>query len=223
MVPSPSRPSPPRPGPSRHRPRETATPVYFPSCVTRVLGSPRGRAAQAPLARAVVDVASRAGSGSSSRRMPRGSAAACRTRPGLRRGHAIARIVRSSARGDGATRGVSRSSSTRARALGRFRLPRQPQPPQTGGSRRACGLKTPSCGPRHPASRAFRSVAVSKRIGGGGAAGERPVCSLVKPGLVAKLSATLRVARSGRRSPSTSGWLRFLRGPCGFKFHVSRS
>ncbi len=42
-------------------PREGAAAVYFPSCVTRVLGASPGGGATAPLAQIIVDVASRAG------------------------------------------------------------------------------------------------------------------------------------------------------------------
>ena len=42
-------------------PREGAAAVYFPSCVTRVLGAPRGRDDAAPLARTMTGVAARAG------------------------------------------------------------------------------------------------------------------------------------------------------------------
>jgi len=101
MVPPPSAAAPAAPRPFPNRARETADAVYFPSCVTRVLRLAARTRAQAPLARAVVDVASRAGIGSSSE----GCRGICCGMPyaskGFEEAHAIARIVRSSARGMG--------------------------------------------------------------------------------------------------------------------------
>jgi D-lactate dehydrogenase len=191
-------------------PRETATAVYFPSCVTRVMGAPRDGPPTAPLARTIVEVAARAGF---KLHIPPDAAGACCGMPfsskGLTEAHAIA-----------ANRAVERAW----RWSGAGRLPVVVDASPCAWSFATCrAVLTRENGERFDAMRIEDSIlwahdtllprlAVRRRVP---RVAIHPVCSVVKLGLTGKLTAVVQACADEVVLPIESGCCGFA-GDRGF-------
>jgi D-lactate dehydrogenase len=191
-------------------PAESAAAIYFPSCVTRILGAPRKGGDTAPLARTIVDVASRAGLRLS---IPRDVAGACCGMPfsskGFEAAHAVAanRVIERAWRWTDAgrlpvivdTSPCAWSLTTCREALtdanrGRFDAMRIED---------AVLWAHDTLLPRLPIHRRVRRAVV------------HPVCSVVKLGLVAKLTETIAACADEVLVPVEAGCCGFA-GDRGF-------